>query len=54
MKKILMTLMLLTVFVITAYAQDKPGTNLGKSLFTMKQEFPELRFIGSDESGERY
>ena len=32
MKKILMTLMLLTVMVITAYAQDKPGTNLGKSL----------------------
>ena len=54
MKKILMTLMLLTVMVITAYAQDKPGTNLGKSLYTMKQEFPELRFIGSDENGERY
>ena len=54
MKKILMTLMLLTVLVITAYAQDKPGTNLGKSLYTMKQEFPELRFIGSDENGERY
>jgi len=54
MKNILTTLILLIAFVSTAYAQDKPGTNLGKSLYTMRQEFPDLRFIGSDESGDRY
>lgn len=41
-------------FLTTISAQDKPGNNLGKSLLTMKQEFPELRYLGSDENGDLY
>lgn len=53
MKKLL-TIFMLIVIAISAYAQDKPGNNLGKSLYVMKQEFPELRYLGSDENGDRY
>lgn len=53
MKKLL-TIFMLIVFAISAYAQDKPGNNLGKSLYVMKQEFPELRYLSSDENGDRY
>lgn len=53
MKKVI-TLFLLLVSVFIAYAQDKPGNNLGKSLYTMKQEFPELRYLSSDNAGDRY
>lgn len=53
MKKFL-TIFLLMVITISAYAQDKPGNNLGKSLYVMKQEFPELRYLGSDENGDQY
>lgn len=53
MKKILL-LFLLFLSVCTSYAQEKPGNNLGKDLYTMKQDFPELRFIGSDNDGDRY
>lgn len=53
MKKLL-TIFMLIVIAISAYAQDKPGNNLGKSLYVMKQEFPELRYLDSDENGDRY
>lgn len=53
MKKLL-TIFMLIVIAISAYAQDKPGNNLGKSIYVMKQEFPELRYLGSDENGDRY
>lgn len=53
MKKLLTTFMMI-VIAISTYAQDKPGNNLGKSLYAMKQEFPELRYLGSDENGDRY
>lgn len=53
MKKLL-TIFMLIVIAISAYAQDKPGNNLGKSLYVMKQEFPELRYLSSDENGDRY
>lgn len=53
MKKLLPIFMLI-VIAISAHAQDKPGNNLGKSLYVMKQEFPELRYLGSDENGDRY
>lgn len=53
MKKLL-PIFLLIVIAISAYAQDKPGNNLGKSLYVMKQEFPELRYLSSDENGDRY
>lgn len=53
MKKLL-TLFMLVVIAIYGYAQDKPGNNLGKTLYTMKQEFPELRYLGSDENGDQY
>jgi hypothetical protein len=33
---------------------QEPGNNLGKSLSTMKQEFPELRYIKTDQKGEQY
>lgn len=53
MNKVL-TFFILIVITISVYAQDKPETNLGKSLYTMKQEFPELRYLGSDENGDQY
>lgn len=53
MKKFL-TIIILIASVCVAYAQDKPGNNLGKSLSTMRQEFPELRYLGSDDAGDRY
>lgn len=54
MKKLFSIFLLLMICTITTLAQDKPGNNLGKSLYTMKQEFPELRYLGSDENGDRY
>lgn len=53
MKKFI-TIIILIASVCVAYAQDKPGNNLGKSLSTMRQEFPELRYLGSDDVGDRY
>ena len=53
MKKILIVF-ILAICDITAYAQDKPGNNLGKSLSIMRQEFPELRYIRTDEKGDFY
>lgn len=53
MKKFI-TIIILIVSVCVASAQDKPGNNLGKSLSMMRQEFPELRYLGSDDAGDRY
>lgn len=53
MKRII-SLLFSLICVIMVYAQDKPGNNLGKSLYTMKQEFPELRYLSSDSAGDRY
>lgn len=53
MKK-LIAIFILLISVCGAYAQDKPGNNLGKSLYAMKQEFPELRYLGADSYGDRY
>lgn len=38
---------------IYCYAQE-PNNNLGKTLSLMKMEFPELRYIGTDEKGDQY
>lgn len=35
------------------YAQE-PGNNLGKTLSVMKREFPELRYIKTDDKGDEY
>lgn len=53
MKK-LITLIVLLISVCVTYAQNKPQNNLGKSLYTMKREFPELRYLGKDNAGDRY
>lgn len=53
MKK-LIAIFISLISVCAAYAQDMPGNNLGKSLYTMKQEFPEIRYLGTDASGDRY
>ena len=52
MKKSLVVLVFLMINCL-CYAQE-PKTNLGKSLYSMKQEFPELRYIKSDQKGDHY
>lgn len=32
----------------------EPGNNLGKSLFVMRQQFPELHYVKSDDKGDLY
>lgn len=56
-----MTKKLLTVFLCVmlsvcamAQSQAEPGNNIGKSLALMKQQFPELRYIKTDEKGDQY
>lgn len=54
---IMTRLFFITLFLcvtFNAYTYDSPGNNLGKNLYTMKQEFPELRYLGTDASGDRY
>ena len=53
MKRLIITFLLL-VCISTAFAQDRPGNNLGKSLSTMKKEFPELRFLRTEKKGDFY
>ena len=47
-------LIILIASAISCFAQQKPGNNLGKSLLTMQREFPELRYIRTDEKGAFY
>lgn len=51
MKRLLLALFLIVGFV--SYAQE-PGNNIGKSLSTMRQLFPELRYIKTDAKGALY
>lgn len=47
----------LALFVVlweSLYSQNEPNTNLGKSLETMKKEFPELRYVKTDAKGDEY
>jgi len=53
MKKITLSLILLSLSLFL-YAQREPANNLGKSLSIMRQEFPELRFIKTDQKGDEY
>lgn len=46
-------LLLAFLTCLTLFAQE-PGNNLGKSLSLMKKEFPELRYIKTDQKGEQY
>lgn len=49
----LLFILLFLFSVQTSYARE-PATNVGTSLSVMKSKFPELRFIGSDEKGDKY
>lgn len=52
MRRIIFLLCFMSLTII-GYAQGhEPGNNLGKSLSSMKQQFPELRFLKSDEKGD--
>lgn len=54
MRRIIFLLCFMSLTII-GYAQShEPGNNLGKSLSSMKQQFPELRFLKSDEKGDEY
>ena len=54
MKNLLLTFLLM-VFPFLAQGQtNEPACNIGKSLYTMKQIFPELRFVKSDAKGDQY
>ena len=53
MKKITLSLILFSLSLFL-FAQREPANNLGKSLSTLKQEFPELRFIKTDQKGDQY
>lgn len=54
MKKILLTILIcFTCFSVNAQI-DEPKNNLGKSLYQMKQDFPDLRYIGTDSNGAKY
>ena len=52
MKKISIFTVLFMYF-LGAFAQE-PGNNLGKTLSEMKQKFPELRYIKTDQKGDEY
>ena len=54
MKKIFI-IMFACLQVLTAFSQKKePGNNIGKSLTIIKQNFPELRYVITDERGIQY
>lgn len=52
------TMFLIALMPSIAYAQYgtkvEPANNIGKSLFVMKQQFPELRYIKTDAKGSQY
>lgn len=52
MKKLTL-LFLMMIIGYNCYAQE-PGNNLGKSLSTMKRDFPELRYLKTDSKGDEY
>jgi hypothetical protein len=52
MKKVLFFVVLIFTYIST-YAQE-PGCNIGSSLYSMKQKFPELRYIKTDTKGDEY
>jgi len=51
-------LILVIIFLLSAQVSfarsDEPATNIGTSLSAMKIKFPELRYIGTDEKGDKY
>lgn len=47
------SLFILSLSISSAYAAE-PGNNIGHSLSIMKAKFPELRYIGHDEKGDKY
>lgn len=52
MKKVIF-LFVLAFVSICSYAQE-PGNNIGSSLYSMKQKFPELRYLKTDTKGDEY
>lgn len=53
MRKSYVTFILL-MCCIFAYGQSEPGNNLGSSLASMRQKFPELRYLKTDAKGDEY
>lgn len=52
MKKIIFSLLFI-FSVMSIWAQD-PGSNIGKSFYVMKQDFPGLRYVKTTEKGMLY
>lgn len=49
------SIFLLTILIgISIFAQNDPKCNIGKSLNQMKIEFPELRYVTTDQKGDQY
>jgi len=54
-KRFIIIVVLLLVEMCFCHIQaQEPGNNLGKTLSTMKRDFPELRYIKSDAKGDEY
>ena len=53
MKEKFLILFVLLFTNICGYAQES-GCNIGSSLSSMKQRFPELRYIKTDAKGDEY
>ncbi len=53
-KTLLLSLGLFISLVISAQSTNEPGNNIGKSLSVMKQTFPNLRYLQTDEKGDEY
>lgn len=45
---------MLAMFIKAGAQSNEPGNNLGKSLYSMKQKFPALRYIRTDTKGDQY
>ena len=54
MKRIILLITLLFVLVIPNTLAAEPGTNVGTSLYSLRQVFPNLKFIKSDYLGDHY
>ena len=52
MMKLIGLILCITTYMTLSAAE--PGTNVGKTLSSLKQEFPSLRFIKTDGAGDHY
>lgn len=56
MKKTLSIILFIICFSVSinTFAQKEPKCNIGKSIYQMKKDFPELRYIKTDTKGHQY